>query len=152
MKTCRLGASLSIALLLAFAFVLLISTISSCGSSKQQIPPYYLSPFSACVYLAPDSSSELPTMLRFRLAVSEGSLPLSTVFFDPDSDGGLPSVSLDFYRTSPDESGEKLVNFYSDYEWNGPDETWAEVTIFCATGTYTRSVWLQLDQLPPWPY
>lgn len=152
MKTCGLRASLTIVLLLAVAFVLFISTISSCGSSKQQIPPYYLSPFSACVYLAPDSSSELPTMIRFRLAVSEDSLPLSTVSFDPDGDGGMRSVSLDFYRTSPDESGEKLINFYSDCEWNGPDETMAEVTIVCATGTYSRSVWLQLDQLPLWPY
>jgi len=138
---------------LVLAAVLLTYITSSCGSSKSGIPPYKVSPFfEAHVYLAPDSTPELPTRLRLLLGVSESSLPLSNVSFDPDRDDGVPSASVGFHRIGQDSPDEKVVNFYFDFQWEGPDETMAEVTIVCAAGTHSDNVWLQLDQLQPWPY
>ncbi|MCD6282843.1 hypothetical protein J7J84_04475 [bacterium] len=79
-------------------------------------------------------------------------MPLSNVSFDPDRDDSAPSASVGFHRIGQDSPGEKVVNFYFDFQWEGPDETTAEVTIVCANGTFTDDVWLQLNQLQPWPY
>jgi len=150
MFTWRLGVNLACVIPLTLAAALLAFSTSSCGTSKQGPPTPIVIHLVAGACLAPGEDAQLPVTVRILLEVLGQDLPLNAVSFDPDGDGEISPVTPNFFPLTQDRIGTDL--FYFDYEWSGPNETMAEVTIFCATGTYTRSVWLQLDQLPPWPY
>lgn len=152
MRTHKLLVNLTTILLSALAFVLLTLVFSSCGSSKYHIGPIILSQANASAYLAPDSSPEMPTTVRIRIWVWDKNLPISSASIDPDGNGEQESISGDLHEMGKLNQRDGGTNFYFDFEWEGPDETMAEVTIVCAADAYSDDVWLQLDLLPPWPY
>lgn len=139
---CRLAVALCASLVLG-----------ACGTAGNLEPPLPVGFIVEVLsYLAPGEDAEFPITVRIRLFMLDEYLPVHSATFDPDAGGPSAPVGVELHAIGKSGPSNRRTSYYFDYEWDGPDDVIATVTVATAGGSFDGATRLRLDTLPPWPY